>query len=256
MTPSAIAEQLGGLGVAHGGVLQVHTSFRAVRPVVGGPDGLVDALLMALGPVGTLVMPSWTGDDDHLFDPATTPADKDLGVVAESFRRRPDVLRGDHPFAWAASGPKAASIVSAAMTLPPHRADSAVGRVHDLDGQVLLLGVGHDANTSLHLAELIADVPYRLLHHITVLKDGVATRIDYGENDSCCARFALADDWLRQKGLQQEGPVGQATARLFRSRDVVALASARLARDPLLFLHEPGARCVVCDAARASVPKA
>ncbi len=256
MTPNAIADQLRALGVTPGGVLQVHTSFRAVRPVEGGPAGLIEALLVAVGPDGTVVMPSWTGDDDHVFDPAATPADPDLGVVADAFWRQPEARRSDHPFAWAAVGPQAAHIVGAAMTLPPHSAKSAVGRVHDLDGQVLLLGVGHDADTSLHLAELMAGVPYRLPYHITVLKDGVPTRIDYGENDSCCARFALADDWLRADGLQREGPVGHATARLFRSRDVVALACAALKEDPLLFLHDPAVGCAECDAARASVAAA
>jgi aminoglycoside N3'-acetyltransferase len=85
-----------------------------------------------------------------------------------------------------------------------------------------------------------------------VLQDGRALRIDYGENDHCCARFALADDWLRGRGLQAEGPVGRAHARLFRSRDVVAVALEHLRRDPLVFLHGPEVACGECDGARAS----
>jgi len=253
MTPEDITAQLAALGVARGGVLQVHTSFRAVRPVEGGPDGLIEALLAALGPEGTLVMPSWTGDDDAVFDPVASPCDPDLGVVPATFWQRPGVLRSAHPFAWAAVGPQAQHIVASAMTLPPHSADSPVGRIHALDGQVLLLGVGHDANTALHLAELQADVPYRVPHHITVVENGTPTRIDYGENDCCCARFALADDWLRDAGQQREGPVGSSVARLFKSRDVARLAVARLTDDPLLFLHDRGEGCAECDLARASV---
>ena len=60
--------QLGALGVG-GGVLLVHTSFRATRPVEGGPLGLITALREAVGPAGTLVMPSWSGNDDEPFDP-------------------------------------------------------------------------------------------------------------------------------------------------------------------------------------------
>ncbi|HEY8376409.1 MAG TPA: AAC(3) family N-acetyltransferase, partial [Nannocystis sp.] len=56
-TTTELARQLGALGVRKGGVLLVHTSFRAVRPVEGGPRGLIEALMMALGPAGTLVMP-------------------------------------------------------------------------------------------------------------------------------------------------------------------------------------------------------
>lgn len=252
MSGDEVAGQLGALGVEEGGVLLVHTSFRAVRPVEGGPRGLIEALRAALGPDGTLVMPAWTGDDDR-FDPAATPAAEDLGVVADTFWRMPGVVRSGHPFAFAAAGPRAAEITSDPLPLPPHIPASPVGRVHDLDGQVLLLGVNHDADTTLHLAELIADVPYRIPRYCTVVRDGRPVRIDYGENDHCCQRFALANGWLRERGVQREGRVGHADARLVRARDVVRVALEHLSRDPLLFLHPAGAGCEECDEARASV---
>jgi aminoglycoside 3-N-acetyltransferase len=246
--------QLRALGVREGGVLLVHTSFRAVRPVEGGPRGLIGALRDALGPDGTLAMPAWTGSDEEPLDPRSTPASEDLGVVADTFWRLPGVARSDHAFAFAAAGPLAERVVAGPLPLPPHAPESPVGRVHELDGQVLLLGVGHDADTTLHLAELLAGVPYRLPKHVTVLRGGRAVRVEYGENDHCCERFALADGWLRERGLQREGPVGHAHARLVRARDVVDAALERLARDPLLFLHPAGAGCGECDEARASVP--
>jgi len=245
--------QLRTLGVAPGQVLLVHSSFRALRPVEGGPRGVIESLLEALGPDGTLVMPSWTGRDDVPFDPRTTPASGDLGVLADTFWRLPEVKRSAHPFAFAARGPRAERVVSAPLTLPPHAPGSPVGRVHALDGRVLLLGVGHEANTTLHLAELLADVPYRVPHAFTELRDGVPARIDYGENDHCCRLFELADGWLRSAGLQTEGPIGNAHARLFGSRDVVQLAVERLLREPLLFLHSAAEGCAGCDEARASV---
>lgn len=253
LSRAEVVDQLRALGVAAGGVLLVHTSFRAVRPVAGGPLGLIAALREALGTGGTLVMPSMTGDDEAPFDPLITPAASDLGVVADTFRCRPDVVRSDHPFAFAAAGPCAAHITADPLPVPPHLPASPVGRVHDLGGQVLLLGVGHDANTTLHLAELVASVPYRVPRHCTVLRDGCPVRIDYGENDHCCARFALADDWLRAEGLLAEGPVGHAHARLMRSRDIVRAAVAALARDPLVFLHHADVGCLECDAARSSI---
>ncbi len=248
-----IVAQLRTLGIAEGGVLLVHTSFRAVRPVEGGPLGLIGALRDALGPRGTLAMPSWSDDDDTPFAPLTTPAAPDLGIVAGLFWRQPGVLRSDHAHAFAAAGPHAAQILADPLPLPPHIPESPVGRVHDLDGQVLLLGVGHDANTILHLAELMAGVPYRIRKSLTVLRDDRPAHVEYGENDHCCRRFALADEWLRARGLQAEGRVGHAHARLMRARDVVALARGQLARDPLLFLHPPGAGCEECNEARASI---
>lgn len=86
-----------------------------------------------------------------------------------------------------------------------------------------------------------------------MLDDGRPVRVEYGENDHCCLRFGLADDWLRSRGLQSEGPVGHAHARLARARDIVEVARQQLARDPLLFLHPSGAGCEECDAARQSI---
>lgn len=234
-------------------MLLVHSGFRAVRPVEGGPLGLLAALRDAVGAEGTLVMPSWSGDGDIPFDPLTSPAAPDLGILADLFWRQPGTLRTAHGQAFAAAGPQAACITADPLPLPPHIPQSPVGRVHDLDGQVLLLGVGHDADTTLHLAELIAGVPYRVTKSMTVMENGRPVRIEYGENDCCCQRFALADDWLRASGWQAEGPVGHAHARLARSRDIVAAACAHLARDPLIFLHPPLAACEECDLARASL---
>jgi aminoglycoside N3'-acetyltransferase len=250
-----VTNQLHELGVGEGGVLLVHTSFRAVRPVEGGPVGLIEALRDALGPEGTLVMPSWSGDDDDPFDPLTTPAPPSLGVVADTYWRLPGVLRSNHFHAFAAAGPEAAQVTSDPLPLPPHIPESPVGRVHELNGQVLLLGVGHVADTMLHLAELLAGVPYRVPSYCTVLQNGQPVRIEYGENDHCCERFALADEWLRTRGLQSEGRVGHAHARLARARDIVEVTLERLAGDPLLFLHPPGAGCEECDGARRSVKR-
>lgn len=248
-----IAEQLRALGVEAGGVLLVHASFRAVRPVEGGTLGLIRAFRAALGPDGTLVMPSWTGNDDEPFDPATTAASPDLGVVPDTFWRLSGVVRSNHPFAFAAAGPRAAQVVSGPLPIPPHVLGSPVGHVYELDGQVLLLGVGHDADTTLHLAEVLAGVPYRVPKYCTVLLDGRPVRVEYGENDHCCARFTLADEWLRQRGFQSEGQVGHAHARLARARDIVGVAIEQLAHDPLLFLHPPMAGCAECDEARNSI---
>jgi aminoglycoside 3-N-acetyltransferase IV len=255
MTRTEVVEQLRALGVQPGAVLLVHTSYRAVRPIEDGPLGLIEALHAAVGDEGTIVMPSWTSDDDQPFDPSTTPASPDLGVTADLFWRLPNVSRSNHPFAFAALGRLSEQITRDPLPIPPHCPASPIGRIHELDGQVLLLGVGHDANTTIHLAESLAEVPYGVPKHCTVLKDGQLVRIDYLENDHCCQRFAFADEWLRTEELQPEGPIGRGHARLVRSRDVVRVVRERLAREPLIFLHGPDSGCEECDEARRSVAR-
>jgi aminoglycoside 3-N-acetyltransferase len=160
----------------------VHTAFSRVGPVEGGPRGLIGALRAALGPNGTLVMPSMTDDDDHPFDPRRTPC-LGMGVVADMFWRMPKVLRSDSPHAFAAVGPEAARITADHPLDVPHGLNSPVGRVYDLDGEVLLLGVGHDANTTIHLAEALAGVRYRRRKSVTIREAGKPARYCYGEID-------------------------------------------------------------------------
>jgi len=249
-TPLDLAHDLTRLGVERGGTLLVHTSFRAVRPVDGGPEGLIEALLLALGPEGTLVMPCWSGNRMELFDPLMTPADRNLGVTAEYLRRDTRSMRGRHCFAFVALGPKAAQIVGDPVCFPPHGSISAVGRVRDLNGQILLLGCGHSENTTIHLAEIEAGVFYRRLKRCVLTFEGIPFEIDYAENDHCCERFCIVDGWMRGIGRQHEGRVGAAQARLMYSRDLVSTVANHLDAKPELFLHGPNAGCVQCDEAR------
>ncbi len=244
--------QLVRLGVEPGGVLLVHTSFRAVAPVDGGPEALSDALLLAVGPEGTLVMPTMT-DGETIFDPRTTPS-VGMGIIAELFWRRPSVVRSTHPGgSFAAAGPLAERICAPQPLSPPHGPESPPGRVHALGGQVLLLGVTHGESTTLHVAESLAGVPYAVEHPCVVEIDGRPVQVSIAETDHCCRGFHQLDGWLTARGLQREGRVGSAAAKLVRARDLVAVALEHLAVDPLVFLCAPAAACGECDVARASV---
>jgi aminoglycoside 3-N-acetyltransferase len=246
-----LTAQIRDLGVTPGTVLLVHTSFSRVGPVENGPRGLIDALQAALGPDGTLVMPSMSDDDDHPFDPRSTPC-LGMGVVADTFWRAAGVLRSDSPHAFAAIGPAAARITAAHPVEVPHGLNSPVGRVYELDGQILMLGVGHDANTTIHLAEALAGVRYRRQKWVTIIQAGRPTRHPYGEIDHCCDRFNLVDQWLDMQRGQRRGRVGNGEARLAGSRGVVATVIDRLRANETVFLHEPGVD-VECDEARASI---
>lgn len=249
-----LVEQLLALGVSRSSVLVVHTSFRSVRPIEGGPEGLIEALRTALGPQGTLVMPTMTGSNQSKpYDPATTPT-KNMGIVAETFWRMPGVLRSDHPTSsFAASGPHAQAIVSPQPIEPVHGLDSPIGRVYELDGDVLLLGVGHSENTMIHLAETLAGVPYRTTKWCTVLESGRPRRVTFREIDHCCRNFNLVDGWLREAGRQAEGQVGHAHAKLVRARDVVETVADRLKLNPLQFLCPRSANCNECNEAYANI---
>jgi hypothetical protein len=114
VTAREICEALRHVGVKAGDHLLVHSSLRAVGPIDGGVDAMVDGLLDAVGPDGTLAMPSFHYTrplPEPWFDPATTPGK--TGWLTEVFRRRPGVLRSLHPaHSVSAIGPRAASFLA------------------------------------------------------------------------------------------------------------------------------------------------
>lgn len=253
LNPKTLTQNFLELGVKPGGVLLVHTSFSKIKPIEGGPLGLISALRSALGSDGTLVMPSMSYDDDHPFDKAKSPC-PEMGIVADTFWRLPGVLRSDNNHAFAAVGRLAEKIVAPHPMDVPHGLASPVGRVYELDGQVLLLGVDHGSNTTIHLCENLAGVRYRRAKYITVLKDGQPTRFDYREIDHCCQNFALVDGWLDEKQNQRHGRIGNGETRLMRSRDIVNVVTSHLKQDETIFLHPQGVD-EECDDARASLTR-
>jgi aminoglycoside 3-N-acetyltransferase len=253
-TVPSLVEDFAALGVQPGSVLVVHSSLKAVGDVNGGPVAVILALEQALGPGGTLVMPTHTAD---LSDPstwhinpepeeywpeirATLPAfDVDLtptynmGIIPETFRKQKGVIRSNHPdTSFAAWGKHARQITDHHELVPIFGEQSPLARVYDLDGWVLLLGVGHHNNTSLHLAEGRARIPHATMHTGSpMLVDGVRQWVPYDDIDWDDTGFEdLGADFARDSGLQRQGKIGKADALLVPQRPLVDYAVTWLER--------------------------
>jgi len=174
-TRESLAVDLRALGVAQEMTLLVHASLSALGWVAGGPVAVVQALIDAVTPQGTLVMPANTADNsdpaDWLyppvpeawwpiiraqmpgFDPAITPT-RMMGRIAETFRTWPGTVRSGHPQASFSAWGREAQVIIANHSLEFSLGEtSPLARIYERDGWVLLLGVGHGSNTSFHLGE-------------------------------------------------------------------------------------------------------
>ena len=239
------------LGIEKGMVLLVHSSLSAMGWVCGGAVAVIIALQKVLGETGTLVMPTHSTDLSDpsqwenppvpeswwetiretmpAYDPGLTPT-RSMGKIVETFRKQEGVLRSTHPqSSFCASGPQASYIINNHSLAYGFGEHSPLARIYDLNGFVLLLGVEHSSNTSIHLAEYRANFPTK-----RVVQDGAPISqagartwttfedidVDDSDFDRLGADFLHSDDGK----LVRHGKVAIANCQLMPQRAVVNFA--------------------------------
>lgn len=150
----------------------VHSSLRAFGHVLGGAPTAAGALLEIFDSVmvptftyKTLIVPE-TGPPDNAirygehtdrnkmaeFFRPDMPADKLMGMIAETLRQHPDAYRSGHPV-LSFAGVNVKQYLNKQMLNEPF---APIAAMTDAGGWVLLMGVDHTSNTSIHLGERLA----------------------------------------------------------------------------------------------------
>jgi aminoglycoside 3-N-acetyltransferase len=239
------------LGVPAGASLLVHCSMRSIGELAGGADGLIGAMLAVVGSEGTIMVPTfsrlfsdpteWENPPESTsaierirsqpshFDLHTSPSDQPrMGILAEVLRRHQNAMRSNHPtYSFAALGAQAESLTMNAPFNHPLGSDSPLARLHNVDGWVLLLGVGQEVNSSIHLAEVWADAPYTN-SRLSRIKTGANTYCTMRGNPGCSDGFVKIELVLRQGRLMRRGYIGNAVCYLMRQRELVSMAMAMI----------------------------
>ncbi len=261
---AGLTSELRELGVKPGDLIMVHASLRklglATSSLKGnlgltcGADLLIDAIDAAVGPAGSWLMvlgseyaQDWVNErpveeragllaGTEPFDAANAPAMKDVGWLAEAFRRREGTLLSANPSGrFGARGARAAALLQGQPWNDYYGPGSPLEKFTHWGGKVLRLGADPDTVTVLHYAEYLADLPdkrrtrwdYLLATPdgpkqvwIECLDDlnGIA---DYAGEDY----FAAILGAFLAQGRGRRGTVGAAQAELLEAAELVAFGA-------------------------------
>jgi aminoglycoside 3-N-acetyltransferase len=229
ITKTEFVEQLQQVGLCAGDHVLVHSSLRKVGPIDGGADALLDALLEVVGRDGTVAVPSFHGTrpcPQPCFDESKTPGK--TGILGERLRSRPEALRSIHPsHSLVATGPRAAEFLDDHLRVEAVGIGSPFDRLAKAGGLVLLIGLTHQLNTTIHCGEAYAgtkkffwnDGPLPIAN--VRRPDGFVVEHQLDCSASCSLAFNAVDLPLRFRELLQDFRLGNAAACLMKGQDVI-----------------------------------
>ncbi|MHB9108160.1 MAG: AAC(3) family N-acetyltransferase [Armatimonadota bacterium] len=224
VTREQLVADLAALGVTPGMDVMVHSSLSRLGHVVGGAEAVVEALLQAIGPAGTLMAPSFNHGAAAVYNPLATPTSN--GAIADALWRRPDAIRSIHPtHPVAAIGPKASEWCRDHLENGIWAQDSPIGRLIHNGGYLLGLGVDNDSCTAYHVAEVSMPCgcldPFGSRQRVVGADGTVRTVNGFAWRDGLCpvspANLAPA---LDRRGVQRRGKVGHADCFLLKAVDL------------------------------------
>lgn len=246
--PEDIKTALKEVGVRKGQTVMVHTSLSSLGYVCGGAQSVIEALIESVGCEGTIMMPtqSWKNLDPQTgvywqepeewwpvireyipaYDKRITPTNT-MGAVSEMFRQWPRTLRSDHPArSVAAWGHYAKYLIENHDLSDIFGESSPIGRLYELDGYVLMIGVGYDKNTSLHLADVRAEYPGK--HTVTessaILVDGKRIWKSYETLAVDGEDFTAIGEAFEQTGQVRHAALGNGVVSMMKQKTLVDFA--------------------------------
>ncbi len=258
ITKDMLVDDLSALGLKAGDWVAVHSSLKSIGWVEGGPPSVIEALLTVVGKSGGVMMPLFVRPAGIRIDLAVTPTY--LGLLPETFRKYPGVVRSAHPtHSVGILGPGAQEIAEVHRHAGYLNPGSPYSHLARLGGKVLHIGCNWNSSSILHLAEVLAEVPYV---HVAFPDwvNGVSGRHTDGSvisdvpryvpGDS--VRFQLVQEEMERRGMLSAGKVGEADSILALAGQMLEVGTEMMKDDPGRFLCDYD-DCIVCPMGREMI---
>jgi len=235
------------VGIEAGDVVMFHSSLKSMGHVVGGPNAVVDGFLQAVGPTGTVCVPTlWW----HVTDPPMRREDWDIdtspsypGLITETLRQRPDSVRSNDPtHSVSAIGARAVELTAGHGTDGLRACifgDTAFARMspwqrlYDWNAAYCFIGVDFTYNTLGHFCETLF-VERTLQRCPAGRRAELEARVHRWEKPGVWPRhsFQAMGERLAQMGLVRFSTIGVATLRCIRTHDMVPNILSVLKAEP------------------------
>jgi aminoglycoside 3-N-acetyltransferase len=246
LTFEQLLEGFRNLGVQEGDTLLVHSSYKSFGEVDGGPQTVIRTLEAALGPQGTLIMPTFNFDFNKgvPWDVRTTPSK--MGILTELVRKDPRARRVFHPFYSFAILGRHADMLGSLRYKSSYERNSVFGKLRDLDGKIMVIGLSYnDSMTFFHHIEQMEGVDYRFLKQFTgeVTDENGTTYTDTFEmlvRDIDRGVMTMVDPMgklMEEAGVIKSARIGEADVKLMRANEVYAFTAREMKRDPHLLYY-------------------
>lgn len=249
------------LHIEAGSPVLVHGALSAFGQVQGGAETVVGALLHVFQSVvvptftyNTLVVPEVGPPDNAIQYGAFTdrnmmaeffhqdlPADRLMGIISETLRTHPHASRSGHPV-LSFAGVNADHYLEKQILAEPL---APIAAMYDASGYILLLGVDHTTNTSIHLGE-------RMAHRKNYLRWALVPDMVVA-----CPNFPFCSDGFNDiqpliAPFIRKAQVGNAVIQAIPMPELVDSARQLIQADPTALLCER-TDCLSCNTIRRDV---
>jgi len=264
VTKEDIVTALRAAGIQLGDIILVHSSMKSFGFVEGGPEAVVDALLESVGKDGTVIVPTLSATytkgsaSGFAFNSKTTPSR--VGLITETFRKRPNTVRSNHPtHSLAAIGPKARELMEGHWPGSTFGIDGPYGKCVKAGAKIVFLGAPMTSNTTLHAVEEWLGLPYMQESEAVIEKpDGTPEKVKVTQapldHRDFYSKVGRIHKILEDAGAVTTVKINDTFIRVLPAKKVVRVMAEAELEHPGVLLCER-AECAFCKKGREDILK-
>jgi aminoglycoside 3-N-acetyltransferase len=243
LTKRDLTREFIALGLQAGDIVLVHSSYKSLGGVEGGPQTVIDALLDVLTPEGTLIMPTFNFNFNkgEPWDVLNTPSH--MGAITELVRTNPASRRVFHPFYSFAILGKLKDELTRVRYKDSYGVDSIFMQLRKLNAKIMIIGLSYTHSmTFFHHVEQMEGVDYRFIKEFTgeVTDETGRTYTDTftmlvrNIDKGVLTEVDPMGEVLEKRGVVAIRRIGEADVKLMNANDVYRVTAEEMKKDPTL----------------------